>query len=215
MRAWSSSCCPAKRTWDAPSKVVNGSIVPVVLLLCGVSRCEEDEASTAGRATRTRPTGFCVVLALDALWPGVTPSFRGNRRPPVKSASANAASSDLIRPRVRWMHVSSRAGKFSQQKWRSRQSAEIRESDGISRPRASLSRISHLSTMASLSRSLLRQAVAGPARFAPAAPLRARLSARALSTTPAFRAENTPGPAVTPTNRELMVPPDKADKCRC
>ncbi|EKC98874.1 hypothetical protein A1Q2_06845 [Trichosporon asahii var. asahii CBS 8904] len=52
--------------------------------------------------------------------------------------------------------------------------------------------------MASLSRSLLRQAVAGPARLA--AP-RVRLSARALSTTPAFRAENTPGPAVTPTNR--------------
>ncbi|EJT49867.1 hypothetical protein A1Q1_01019 [Trichosporon asahii var. asahii CBS 2479] len=52
--------------------------------------------------------------------------------------------------------------------------------------------------MASLSRSLLRQAVAGPARLS--AP-RVRLSARALSTTPAFRAENTPGPAVTPTNR--------------
>lgn len=54
--------------------------------------------------------------------------------------------------------------------------------------------------MASFSRSLLRQAVAGPARLA--AP-RVRLSARALSTTPIFRADNTPGPAVTPTNREL------------
>lgn len=65
--------------------------------------------------------------------------------------------------------------------------------------------------MASLSRSLLRQAVAGPARLA--AP-RVRLSARALSTTPVFRAENTPGPAVTPTNRKLWLNEAKADMRR-